>query len=294
MNNYYRYLPVSDEDQNWGLWALNAGTGRILKSELYPNRNHPAHHYFNWTRGRVLREYQIIYISKGQGSFESSSCRDTPVGEGTMILLFPNEWHRYKPDVNTGWDEHWIGFNGEMMDHLVGKNFFQPGNPLLPIGHQESVVHIFNEIIEKTKEEKAGYQPSISGAVMHLLGKIYSCTKQQLFETQDQVELTVSRARILLRENVDRCIAVEDIARELQVGYSWFRKVFKAYTGMAPGQYLIQLKIERSKELLLDKNKSIKEVAYELNFDTSFYFSKLFKNKTGFSPEQFRKTLHTK
>jgi AraC-like DNA-binding protein len=73
------------------------------------------------------------------------------------------------------------------------------------------------------------------------------------------------------------------------VGYSWFRKIFKNYTGMAPGQYLIQLKIEKSKELLCDTSKSIKEIAYELKFDNNFYFSKQFKEKTGLTPAQFRK-----
>ena len=68
-----------------------------------------------------------------------------------------------------------------------------------------------------------------------------------------------------------------------------FRKVFKKYTGMAPGLYLIQLQIEKSKELLYDRGKSIKEIAYELNFDNNFYFSKLFKDKTGLTPAQFRK-----
>jgi AraC-like DNA-binding protein len=294
MNNYYKYLPTSDEDEKWGLWVLNAGMGRINKSETYPNTNHPAHHYFTYNSGRVLQEYQIIYITRGEGSFESASCKKTELKEGTIVLLFPGEWHSYKPDILTGWDEHWIGFHGEVMHNLVKRDFFQPGKPFLHIGYNENILRIFNEIIDKTKEEKAGYQPSISGAVMHLLGKVHSSSKQQYFDTQDMVELTVNRARDIIRKNMDKDLAVEEIAGELQVGYSWFRKAFKAYTGMAPGQYLIQLKIEKSKELLLDRNKSIKEVAYDLNFDSSFYFSKLFKDKTGMTPDQFRKGLFLK
>jgi AraC-like DNA-binding protein len=58
---------------------------------------------------------------------------------------------------------------------------------------------------------------------------------------------------------------------------------------MAPGQYHIQLKIERAKMLLSNPSKTIKEISYELHFESCFYFSKLFKEKTGFSPELFRK-----
>ncbi|HZX73643.1 MAG TPA: helix-turn-helix transcriptional regulator, partial [Cyclobacteriaceae bacterium] len=63
---------------------------------------------------------------------------------------------------------------------------------------------------------------------------------------------------------------------------------FKTYTGISPGQYLLQLKIERAKMLLADPTKSIKTISYELNFESMFYFSKLFKEKTGLSPENYR------
>ncbi|MEJ7684533.1 MAG: helix-turn-helix transcriptional regulator [Segetibacter sp.] len=67
--------------------------------------------------------------------------------------------------------------------------------------------------------------------------------------------------------------------------------MFKSYTGIALGQYLIQLKIEKAKILLSNPSKTIKEIAYDLHFDSCFYFSRLFKEKTGFSPDTFRNTI---
>jgi len=292
MKNYYRYLPTSEEDEKWGLWVLNAGSGRINRLEDYPHADHPVHHYFNWKNGRVLQEYQLIYITRGEGSFESANCKKTTVGEGTVLLLFPGEWHRYRPDAATGWDEYWVGFNGQIMQGLVARGMFYPEKPFLKIGYNDPMVRLFDEILDNTREERASYQPTIAGAVMHLLGSAYSAARQLQFQRQDMVELTVSRARLLLRENICNDMPVERIAEELQVGYSWFRKAFKAYTGMAPGQYLIQLRIEKSKELLTGTALSIKEVAYELNFDSSFYFSRLFKEKTGMTPNQYRRLFY--
>jgi len=289
MQNYFKYLPVSEVDESWGLYVLNAGCGRIQSSDSYPKKDHPEHHYFNWSKGRILHEYQLIYITKGSGVFESHHCTQKIIEEGTMIILFPGEWHRYKPDTDTGWDEHWVGFNGEVIENLVRKKFFTPENPFMAIGFSEQIMNIFLEIIERTKQERAGYQPLISGAVLHLLGYIYSIYRQNDFGEKNMIEQTVNKAKVLLRENIDEDISIEKVAKELQVGYSWFRKAFKMYTGMAPGQYLIQLKIEKSKEMLCDPARSVKEIAYDLRFDTSFYFSKLFKEKTGLTPVQFRK-----
>jgi len=291
MVNYYKYLPVSKEDESWGLCVLNAGCNSIQAEEPYPPQGHPAHHYFDWRRGRVLQEYQLIYITRGEGVFESKSMGRVDVKGGTVFILFPNEWHRFKPKKEKGWDEYWVGFKGEAIDRLQEASFFLPGNSLIDIGLQENIINTLKTIIDYTKQETAGYQSVISGAVMYLLGQVYSLTRQNVFHAEDRIENIVNKACILLRENFENDVSIEQIASDMHIGYSRFRKIFKAYTGMAPGQYLMQLKIEKAKLLLRDKSRLIKEISDQLHFDNSFYFSKLFKLKTGVSPGQYRKEI---
>jgi len=288
MVNYYKYLPVSQDDESWGLHVLNTGCTHIEPCGLYPSKTHPAHHNFNWGAGRVLDEYQIIYITSGRGLFESDSCEMKEVRAGTIILLFPGERHRYKPADETGWDEFWIGVKGDIMDNLVRRNFFRPEDPCLYVGFNENVFNLFNNIIEKTKLENTGYQPLISGAALHLMGNFHSIIKQNSIECEEK-EVIVNKARLLFRSNIAEDFSPEMAAEELKVGYSWFRKIFKSYTGLSPGQYYIQLKIEAAKDLLNDPNLSIKKIAYDLRFESYFYFSKLFKEKTGLTPSDYRK-----
>jgi len=106
---------------------------------------------------------------------------------------------------------------------------------------------------------------------------------------REEKEVIINKARLLFRSNIINDFSPEKAAEELQVGYSWFRKVFKNYTGLSPGQYYIQLKIERAKELLNNSEIPIKEIAYDLRFDSYFYFSRIFKEKTGLSPTDYRK-----
>lgn len=287
--NYYQYLPLSGDDENWGLSVLNTGCTRIHPYQQYPYTNHPAHHYFNWENGRILNEYQLIYIAQGEGMFESSGMSKSKINEGSVILLFPGEWHRFKPNADTGWDEYWVGFKGDVIDNLIKKRFFHPEEALLHAGFREEIIILLTEIIEHTKVEKTGYQPLISGAVLHLLGYIHSLTRQKIFENESMVEIIVDKARVLLRTKIDEDVTMQKIADELQVSYAWFRKMFKRYTGIAPQQYLIQLKIEKAKMLLGIPSKSVKEVAYELNFESYYYFSKLFKERVGLSPDQYKK-----
>jgi len=287
MTNYYKYLPLSIEDKNWGLYVLNAGCISTEPAANYPIIAHPSDYYFNYNTGRILDEYQILYITKGTGIFESDSCKYQHVKAGTVILLFPGERHRYKPNQNTGWDEYWIGLKGDIIDNLVKNSFFRPENPCLYIGFNELIFNLFDTIIEKTKTESTGYQPLISGAALHLLGSLHAALKQNSVEHEDR-EILVNKARLLFRSNIDKSFSPEQAAEELQVGYSWFRKIFKSYTGLSPGQYSIQLKIEKARIMLSDPNLSVKEIAYTLKFESSFYFSKLFKEKTGLTPTAYR------
>jgi AraC-like DNA-binding protein len=290
MTNYFKYLPVSDEDINWGLHVLNAGYNRIQHNVNYPAPGHPDDHYFNWDNGRVLNEYQIVYISRGRGIFESEGCQEAGIEEGTVILLFPGEWHRFKPDAETGWDEFWVGFKGDIMENIVKKHFLTPKQCILQMGVDHQIIHLFMEIIAHTKNEQPGYQPLISGIVLHLLGEIYTRTRQDALKQKDISEMLIEKARVILRTNVNTNIPIENVAEELQVSYSWFRKAFKTFTGMAPHQYLLQLKIEKARLLLTGTTKPIKEIAFELGFESSFYFSRIFKVKMGESPDSYRKT----
>ncbi len=289
MLNYYRYLPLSDEDKEWGLSVLNAGCTSIKQHQSYPFKDHPSHHYFNWEKGRILDEFQVVYITAGQGVFESASMGETKIKEGSILLLFPGEWHRYKPDEVTGWDEYWVGFKGTIAETIFRQNFFSYKEAVLFIGLKEEMVALLSEIMEQTKREKPGYQPLVSGTVLHILGKIHAIRKQHEIQQENNGHEIINKAIVLLRTRMDEQIVMQNVALELQISYGWFRKMFKLYTGMAPQQYLIQLKIEKAKLLLNDLNKSVKEIAYELNFEYPLNFSKLFKEKVGLSPKQYRK-----
>jgi AraC-like DNA-binding protein len=291
MVNFYKYLPVSQEDEKWGLTVLNAGCTHIKATTDYPFKSHPAHHNFDRNGWRILQEYQLIYITNGQGIFESANGVESPIKAGTVIILFPNEKHRYKPDHNTGWVEYWVGVKGPIIDNLLNTGYINPHHPCLYIGFNESIVNIYSDIIENTKSEKPGYQPLVSGGVFHLLGICHAILRQNAGGTKDE-ETLIDKSRLLFRSNIYNAFSAEQAAEELNVGYSWFRKLFKNYTGMSPGQYYLQLKMDKARDLLGNSNKPIKEISIELNFQSNFYFSKIFKEKTGLKPTEYRQRNH--
>lgn len=286
-----KYLTVNEDDINWGLTVTTVGYQSVSPDSRYPSKDHPSRYWFHPDTGRVLQEYQLIYITRGQGYFSSGELENAAVGEGTILLLFPNEWHSYRPKTESGWDTYWIGFKGAVADQLIRHHFFSQQAPLHPVGFNEPLLDLFKQVIALAREERAGFQQAISGIAMHMLGAVYFTTKNNQFQDKEMVT-KIEKARWLMREHPDGTISPEDLAKRLNMGYSWFRRMFKQYTGLSPTQYQQQIRLQQAKDLLVSSGKTIKEIAYELNFESANYFTAFFKQKAGFTPAVFRKRSH--
>lgn len=281
-----KYLTVSEDDQSWGIYVTTIGFQKIAFNTPYPPAGHPEGYMFNTHTGRVLKDYQLIYITEGKGYFESSHIKKTPVEKGTILFLFPNEWHNYFPDKSTGWATYWIGFEGDYINTLIKNAFFSPLTPTIQVHLHETVTSLFIEAIKITKTEQSGYQQIAGGIVVHLLGLIRSIDINKQFE-RNNLRSIVEQARIIMKEKVDENISLQEIADRLKLSYSWFRKLFKNYTGLSPAKYQSQLRIQRAKEYLSDTTLSIKEIAFQMNFESITYFSAFFKSNVGMTPSEY-------
>lgn len=90
--------------------------------------------------------------------------------------------------------------------------------------------------------------------------------------------------RTPLREN----LTVEELARGCYMSLRAFREAFARYTGLSPKEYMLSRKLEAARELLRRGDLSVNEVAWQLGFSSPYYFSRIFKIKTGCPPGAYR------
>lgn len=285
-NKYRKYLFVSDQDKKWGFYINNLGRTIIDKNTEYPSKDHPDSHTFSWTKGRILDEFHIVLITQGKGIFETKETGKIKISDGDVFLLFPGVWHRYKPSKKTGWTERWLGFSGEIANQLLSNGFFNATDPIISKSHQSEVLHHFNTLFKLFDEEPFGFQRLASGVCIQLMAELHNV--KQGGNNRTDLNSMVARAKALMYQNIEKSIDLKVIAHELGVSYSKFRLDFKKQTGIAPLQYYLFLKVEKSKELLLGTEKTLKEIAFELGIESDYYFNRLFKQKTGLSPGKFR------
>jgi AraC-like DNA-binding protein len=286
-NTRRKYLTINPADQKWGLSVNSVGHQSIAKNEVYPPQNHPTRYLFNISKGRVLNEYQLLYITSGSGTFSSQSGGTHKVQAGCMFLLFPNEWHSYSPDPESGWNEYWIGFNGDLMKNWEQEEFFSKEHPFFNVGLNEDLIGMYKRAIIIAEAQEANYQQALSGIACNLLGMSIYLSRNKTFISND-ISTKINQAKMRIHEDISS-IKPEDIAKSMHMSYSKFRKIFKEYTGFAPSQYIQEVKITLAKEMLTNTAMSIKEIAFELGYDNSDYFFTVFRKMTGITPLSYRK-----
>lgn len=282
-----KYITISPSDLFWGMHITSVGHQSIGENEPYPPQDHPTRYLFNTQNGRILSEYQLLYIAKGKGIFNSRSSGIWQVKEGDMFLLFPGEWHTYMPETSTGWNEYWIGFNGRIMEEWVEGGFFSKETPIFNVGLNEEIISLYKRAMVIADSQEASYQQALAGIASNLVSMAIYLSRNKDFN-QANITEQINKVKIMVHENIST-ITPEKLAETIFMSYSKFRKMFKEYTGFAPSQYIQEVKISMAKEILTNTCKPIKEIAFELGYENKDYFFTIFKKVTGMTPINYRR-----
>lgn len=130
----------------------------------------------------------------------------------------------------------------------------------------------------------------------HYLGSL----SHHLFEIQDSKKtdknnLLIQKIKLYIGQHLGETINLATISRVVNYNETYISRLFKQLTGTSLSEYVSQERIKKAKQLLSSTSESIQNIATVTGFDTSQYFSIVFKKMTGVSPSIYRKThLYTR
>lgn len=145
---------------------------------------------------------------------------------------------------------------------------------------------LFSEMIEIGMQ----IQPDIirMKAIFHnILADLIKHIQDDSFGKYDIISNGITYLQTCCSEHM----SMSEIAEMCNVSESYFRKLFKEYSGMTPNKYLLKHKIKKAKSYLAYDNMSISSIADLLGFSDSAYFIKRFREETGMTPYEYRKNM---
>ena len=165
--------PINSMSRALGFYLDDAGSIVVSGNSVSPPpiENHPREHVLLWEKGRILQKFQVVYIYRGKGTFQSKQGGLHSVNSGDVFLLFPGEWHHYRPDPEVGWIEFWIRFDGDYAKKLMSSEPFSPLKPVIRIGHSKALFQLFSSLA-KTMYSKSLSNPITAAQGIQVLEQI--------------------------------------------------------------------------------------------------------------------------
>ena len=278
----FDYIPAARE-RTWGLYVTSVG-----------RLDEPAHNDDSRPRdlpgvgldrkGRVLRDYALIYLTDGHGRFRGHDSNWRRVDAGDVFVLFPGIRHAYHPSPETGWTERWVTFNGDLANQWCMRDVLSVALPVLRVGVHDEIIEAFDRLLEVARTSPPFANQIQSGISMEILALILKFHQHRVSRSRLPAPV-IESALAYIGQHWAREIEFESLARKLGVGYRQFRRLFQEATGLAPHQYLLNLRLNHAKRLL--STLPVAEVAERVGFNDPLYFSRLFKKKVGVAPTRW-------
>lgn len=224
-----------------------------------------------------------LFILSGEGLVKIGG-EAFAVKAPAMIVRRHSSDIAYGPDG--AWEEFWITFLARWDTVLKRRNLL-PDAPVTCLRSSYILRHRVSEIVERLRSvERCGVADKID-RLCELL--IVECLLDRDGDFADPHEKAVREIRAYVEENFLTQHNFEKLAHRAHMTSSTFRRYWKRIVGPPPMRYQMMLKLDYAGRKLLETNIRVKPLAQELGFDNPLYFSRVFRQYTGFSPRAYRK-----
>ncbi len=238
----------------------------------------------------IYNRHNLVLVYKGKAEINCN--RQTFMVEpGSLIYFKPGDYrkgHTFKNDLmecytvefyytlptfkNNKWEIHTLDLPFRPIERIEDKFLFS------------RLVELFSKFTKtyiSSYNNKSSRGRALFMEILYLLTQWK--TENYVYDNTQKVEQVIS----YMTEYYTKRLKLQDLADVISVSPSYLGSIFKSVTGKSPITYLIEIRLHKAKELLLDGHP-VSDVAEEVGFKDLFYFSKCFKKYENLSPVQFR------
>ena len=217
--------------------------------------------------------------------------RREQVLQGDVVIVPANTWHR--TSWNTAGGAIVLGLEPKEFTRTIDEIIERDRIELIPhFATPDPLVHQIGLALKRALENSGNtsrlYAETMTTALMVHLLQYYSA--QQLTiptYTGGLSKLKLQQVVDYIHAHLDRDLSLKELAAIVQMSAHYFSQLFKQSTGITPHQYVIRCRIERAKELLMQRKLTISDVAKVVGFVDQSHFHRHFKRLVGITPKTF-------
>jgi len=243
-----------------------------------------------FTERANLPSFLIKYTLSGTGQLNYHE-KNYQLKAGDLFFIDCRDYQYYKTISEDPWEMDWIHINGANSQAFY-QEFTKNGSPIFTTAqktvHQNPIHLLMQDLLHLQKEpnSKTPFQASI---VIHELLNEIILQKYQLDFSDEDIPAYILEVKNFLDEHFRRPLTLDELAKNFHINKFQITKDYSKYMGSPPIDYLLSKKVSYAKDLLRYTKLSVKQISLEIGIENTAYFSRLFKNKTGLSPSQYRR-----
>jgi AraC family transcriptional regulator of arabinose operon len=241
--------------------------------------------------GPVFRDHYLLHlVLRGKGRFEMDY-HTWDLSAGQAFLIRPQVRARYEADAVVPWAYAWVGFNGTAAAGLLARVGLTPGSPVcggVPVRNVRAPLTRIRAWLKKGEPGILG----ATGAFLELLGSMgdaSSAAATVRSETGGRTALYLRSATEFMEKNLSCPIRITDVAKYVGIDRTHLSRLFKQNLNTSPEQVLIRMRMKAAAVLLVRPDVRVKEVACSVGYHDPLYFSRMFRQVYGLSPENHRR-----
>ncbi|MCR5331961.1 MAG: AraC family transcriptional regulator [Lachnospiraceae bacterium] len=241
---------------------------------------------------------ELAFIMSGRGKYKIDD-RIYDISEGDLLILNPGVYHQaLVADPKFPATEFFIGacdfcFEGMQPNHLEVDTLpvYKTGSEL-----KQQLMRLCTSMGAENDACRVGRYYMMQSYLIQFLLLVLRNERQPKsasggsysFESINKNEI-VTKIIDYFGEHYSEKISLDIISENMYVSPFYISKIFKSVTGDTPIRHLINVRLDRARELLCGENgMSIAEIAASVGYDDAYHFSKLFKKRFGVSPSKIR------
>lgn len=221
--------------------------------------------------------FSLVWFTGGSGSYVIDF-DEYEIKTDRIFLVSPQQIH------NWDYSESSKGYI-LTIDYSLGKELSLCSlSPYLDINEKFSV---FLETVILNLIDNFRHKNDISIDIQYIYKQIERFAAQNQQKHYSTPHSQLIEFKKLISENLNHLLTVDKCAELLHLSKERLNTFCKEYIGISAKQYILDLKITEAKRQLIYTSYNINEITYNLGFDDSSYFSRIFKKKTSLSPSEF-------
>jgi len=242
--------------------------------------------YFMSNNDIGRNDYYLQYLLEGEMEIRIDGKKQI-MRKGDIITYFPHTSYQYAMHGDKAVNYYWIHFTGNGSEDLM-KNCKIENKKIAHLGVNKQVILSFDRLFDTYIVHDSFFELSTCEIIVAIYLEI---AKTLAVESGDCPEIDKRLNRVIryIHKNYNTPIEIGALAAKEYLSTGRFRVLFKARTGLSPYEYLLSLRLNHARQLMLQSNLSIKEIADAVGYSDQMYFCRIFKSRFGLTPSSYRK-----